>query len=154
MSLLASPRRLFRTVAVAEAVTWGLLLVGMFLKYVTETTDVAVSVFGMVHGVVFIAYVLTTLVVWVDQRWSPARGLLALAAAIPPFLTVWADRSAERHGLLAEHWRLAGSDAGPSGVAEQGVARLLQRPGQAAVGGVVAVAVLTAVALAVGPPVG
>ena len=51
-----SPTRLFRTVAVAEAVTWTGLLVGMFLKYVTETTELGVRVFGMLHGVVFVAF--------------------------------------------------------------------------------------------------
>ena len=54
----ADPATLFRRVAVAEAVTWALLLTGMFLKYVTETTELGVRVFGMVHGVVFIAYCL------------------------------------------------------------------------------------------------
>ena len=34
-----SPLLLFRRVAVAEAVTWALLLVGMVLKYVTGTTE-------------------------------------------------------------------------------------------------------------------
>lgn len=154
MSLLSSPLRLFRTVAVAEAVTWGLLLAGMFLKYVTETTDVAVSIFGMAHGVVFIAYVLTTLVVWVDQRWSPVRGVLGLAAAVPPFLTVWFDRATEGRGLLDDRWRLADASATQAGPAEQAVAGLLRRPARAALGGVVAVAALTGVALAVGPPVG
>lgn len=154
MSMLSSPLRLFRAAAVAEAVTWGLLLVGMFLKYVTETTEVAVSVFGMVHGVVFIAYVLTALVVWVDQRWSPVRGVLGLAAGVPPFFTVWFDRATEKRGLLGDRWRLAGDTATPAGPAEHAVAGLLGRPVRAALGGVVAVGALTAVALAVGPPVG
>ena len=47
----------------AEAVTWALLLAGMFLKCVTETTELGVRIFGMVHGIVFVAYVLVTLVV-------------------------------------------------------------------------------------------
>ena len=33
------PRTLFRIVAFAEAVTWTLLLIGLFLKYVTHTTE-------------------------------------------------------------------------------------------------------------------
>jgi len=33
-----NPKILFRRVAIAEAITWALLLAGMFLKYVTETT--------------------------------------------------------------------------------------------------------------------
>ena len=102
-----SPLLLFRRVAIAEAVTWALLLTGMFLKYVTETTELAVRVFGMAHGVVFIAYCLVTLLVGVDQRWSRGRVLLGLVSAVPPFLTVWFDRYAERRGALAPSWRLA-----------------------------------------------
>src|SRR4051812_15131668 len=104
-----SPLHLFRRVAIAEAVTWALLLTGMFLKYVTETTDLGVRVFGMVHGVVFIAYSLTTVLVAVDQRWSRGRLLLGLAASVPPFMTVPFDRYAERRGLLASVWRLTGA---------------------------------------------
>ena len=73
-----NPLTLFRRVAIAEAITWALLLTGMFLKYVTETTELGVRVVGMVHGVVFIAYCLTTVVVAVDQRWSRGRTLLGL----------------------------------------------------------------------------
>ncbi len=153
MSVLASPLRLFRVVAIAEAVTWALLLTGMFLKYVTQTTELAVSVFGMVHGVVFIAYVLTALVVWVDQGWSPVRGLLGLVAAVPPFATIWFDRATERRGLLGDRWRLTGTAAVPAGVAETAVSTLLRRPARAALGGVLAVVALTTAALAVGPPV-
>ena len=68
-----SPARLHRLVARAEAVTWALLLFGMFLKYGTETTELAVRVFGMLHGVVFIAYCLATVVLSVDQKWSLGR---------------------------------------------------------------------------------
>ena len=64
-----TPALLFRRVAVAEAITWALLLTGMFLKYVTGTTELGVRVFGMLHGVVFVAYGVVTLVVAVDQRW-------------------------------------------------------------------------------------
>ena len=62
-----TPTRLYRLVARAEAVTWALLLTGMFLKYVTETTELGVQGFGMVHGVVFIAYCLVTVIVAIDH---------------------------------------------------------------------------------------
>src|SRR5687768_13557706 len=101
-----SPQRLFRTVATAEAVAWALLLVGMFLKYVTETTELGVRVFGMAHGIVFIAYCLTVAFGWLGERWSTRHGLLALACAVPPFATMAFDRWAERRGLLAQAWRL------------------------------------------------
>ena len=38
-----TPRLLFRRLAFAEAVTWALLLTGMFLKYVTETTELGTT---------------------------------------------------------------------------------------------------------------
>lgn len=153
-----SPRLLFRTVAVVEACTWALLLVGMFLKYVTETTELLVSIGGMLHGVAFIAYCLTTLVVAHDQRWTVRRTLVGLLAAVPPFVTVWFDVATERAGLLREQWRLRGAGAGAAGAPayrfDGAVGWLVRKPLQGLVAGVVAVAVLTGVALAVGPPVG
>jgi integral membrane protein len=145
-----SPRLLFRRVAVAEAVTWALLLTGMFLKYVTETTEVGVQVFGMVHGVVFVGYVVTTLVVAVDQRLGAARTLVALAAAVPPFCTVPVDLWLERRGRLADAWRLR--DGAPSGPLDRPVAWLVRHPGRGLLTGVAAVAVLTGLALVAGPP--
>ena len=145
-----SPTRLYRLVARAEAVTWGLLLTGMFLKYVTETTELGVQVFGMVHGVVFIAYCLTTVLLWIDQRWSVSRVALGLLAAVPPFATVPFERYAERAGLLGDTWRLR--TEAPAGLLERLAAWLLRRPAQGLLVGLLAVAGLTGVALVVGPP--
>jgi integral membrane protein len=150
VSARVSPLRLFRTVAVAEAITWALLLTGMFLKYVTETTELGVRVGGMLHGVVFIAYCLTTVVVAVDQRWSAGRTVLGLVASIPPFFTVLFDRYAEGRGLLGATWRLRTEQ--PSGPLAKVVAWLIRKPLQGLVAGVVAVLVLTGVALVAGPP--
>ena len=152
-----SPRLLFRRLAAAEAVTWSLLLVGMFLKYVTETTDRAVSVFGMLHGVVFVAYGVTALVVAIDQRWGLARTLLGLASAVPPLATLPFERYADRRGLLGDTWRLralgpTGSTA-PTGL-ERPVAWLVRHPGRGLLTGLAAVVALTGAALVAGPPVG
>lgn len=146
-----TPLRLFRRVAVAEAITWALLLVGMFLKYVTATTDLGVRVFGLVHGVVFIAYALVVLVVWVDQRWSTGRGVLGLVSAVPPFATIPFDRWAERRGLLGDRWRLR--ESRPSSLPDRATAWLLNNPARGLASGVVAVVGLTGLALLVGPPV-
>lgn len=146
-----SPRRLHRGAAVAEAITWALLLTGMFLKYVTETTELGVQVFGMVHGVVFIAYCLATGLLSVDQRWPVSRLALGLGAAVPPFATVPFERYTERTGLLGDTWRLRTET--PSGLLEKLAAWLLRRPAQGALVGLVAVLGLTGVALLVGPPV-
>ena len=145
-----SPLRLFRRVAIAEAVTWALLLAGMFLKYVTETTELGVRVFGMAHGIVFVAYCLTTVLVALDQRWSAGRLLLGLVAAVPPFATVLFDRYAERRGALGDQWRLRTS--APSGRLDRVVGWLLHNPRQGTLAGLLAVGALTGVALLVGPP--
>lgn len=150
---IPSPRRLFYAVATAEAVTWTLLLIGMFLKYVTETTELGVRIGGMLHGVVFIAYVLVTGIVWVDQKWPTKRGVIALATAIPPLATLWTERWLDRGGHLGSAWRLQTKGAAVS-VPEKVVSAALRRPGPAALLLVVAVIALTGLALLVGPPVG
>ena len=149
--MLPSPRRLFITVATAEAVTWTLLLIGMFLKYVTETTELGVRIGGMLHGIVFIAYVLVSVIVWIDQKWPAKQGVVALASAIPPLVTLWTERWLDRSGHLGSSWRLGTKGAAVT-APEKLVSGALRRPGLAALALVVAVIVLTGVALLVGPP--
>ena len=146
-----SPTRLYRLVARAAAVTWALLLTGMFLKYVTETTELGVRVFGLAHGAVFIAYCLVTGLLWVDQKWSFGRFALGIASAIPPFVTIPFEAWAERRGILGETWRLR--QQAPSGLLERIVAFVVRRPAAGAGVGLAAVVGLTGVALLIGPPV-
>ncbi|HEY0889745.1 MAG TPA: DUF3817 domain-containing protein [Nocardioides sp.] len=100
-----NPLALFRLVAVAEGCSWVGLLVGMYLKRVTETTELGVQVFGPIHGALFVAYGIVTLVVSGDQKWGPRRTALALVSAVPPLMTVWFDWYAERRGWIADQWR-------------------------------------------------
>ena len=146
------PSQLFKTVSIAEAITWTLLLVGMFLKYVTRTTDVGVRIFGTLHGAVFIAYGVTTVLVWIDQRWSWRRGLVALACAIPPFATLVFDRWVERRDILGDFWRLRSTE--PRGLLERLAAWAVRHPVAGGLLAVVVVAALFTVALLLGPPVG
>ena len=80
----------------------------------------------MVHGVVFIAFCLITVLLWVNQRWTVREGLLGLASAVPPFLTVWWERRLERAGRLDGAG--ASADGTPANPAERVVAALLARP--------------------------
>ena len=146
-----SPRTLFRVVAVTEAITWTGLLVGMFVKYVPETTELGVQVFGPLHGIAFVAYCLVTVLVGVDQRWSRGRTLLGLASAIPPLMTVWFDRHVERRDGLHHHWH---SREDSKSRARRAIAWLRLHVALATVGFLAAVAGLVGVALLVGPPVG
>lgn len=92
----------FAVAAIVEACTWAGLLVGMVLKYVTDTTDVGVVVFGRLHGVAFLAYVVVTLVVGIRLRWGWKVAAVALLASIPPLTTVAFEAVARRRGLLDE----------------------------------------------------
>ena len=88
----------FRLIALAEAVSWVGLLVGMYFKYLgTPRTEVGVKVFGMTHGLIFIAFVVAGLLVGIAVKWSVGIWLLALLASIVPLCSVifliWADRT-------------------------------------------------------------
>lgn len=90
----------FRIVAVAEALSWIGLLAGMYVKYVPETTELGVKVFGPIHGAIFVAYVVVALVAARALRWSPRTTVLALVCSVPPLATVWFERLATRNGRL------------------------------------------------------
>ena len=122
----------------------------MFLKYVTETTELGVQVFGMVHGVVFIAYCLVTVLVAIDQRWSLGRTVLGLARGGAAVRDA-ALRGVRRAPRAARRRVAARATTAPT-APERAVCWLLRHHRLAAGLLVVAVAGLTGVALLVGPP--
>lgn len=91
---------LFRAVAIAEACSWTGLLIGMVFKYLVVFDDVGVKVFGPIHGALFVAYVVITLLTARTFRWRWSTTILGLAASIPPLTTLWFERSVYRRGLL------------------------------------------------------
>ncbi len=90
----------FRAVALAEACSWVGLLFGMFVKYVMATSERGVQIFGPVHGGIFVTYVVVAVVAARVLRWNAGTTLLALAASVPPLVTLWFDRWATRTGRL------------------------------------------------------
>jgi len=79
----------FRLIALAEAVSWVGLLIGMYFKYLgTPRTETGVKVFGMAHGLVFIAFVVAGLLVGIAFKWAAGTWLLALLASIVPLCSV------------------------------------------------------------------
>ena len=90
----------FRVVAVAEALSWLGLLAGMYVKYVPETSEIGVKIFGPIHGGIFVAYVVVALLTARALRWSPRTTVLALVCSVPPLATVWFERLATRNGKL------------------------------------------------------
>ena len=88
----------FRVIAMAEAVSWVGLLIGMYFKYLgTPRTEIGVKVFGMAHGLIFIAFIVAGLMVGIAAKWTLGTSLLALLASVVPLCSVifiiWADRT-------------------------------------------------------------
>ncbi len=106
MSVVSTSSRpveqVFRVAAIAEACSWVGLLAGMAVKYLGSGSETGVHVFGPVHGGVFVAYVLATLVCARVRRWSAGTLVLGLVASIPPLATVAFERWATRTGRLGQ----------------------------------------------------
>ncbi|WP_432541548.1 DUF3817 domain-containing protein [Kineococcus sp. SYSU DK002] len=93
--------RWFRVIAIFEAITWTALLIAMFLKYVVEAPhEGGVPVVGMVHGIAFVVYLLSTLWAGITLRWSIWNIAAGLASGVPPFGTVVFERWMLRRGRL------------------------------------------------------
>lgn len=99
-----TPKSLYRTVSIAEACTWALLLLGMALKY-SGTTEALMPFVGGIHGFVFLSFCVSTVLIWVNNQWAPGRGIVGLASAIIPFATIPFDKNADKYGLLEGPWR-------------------------------------------------
>lgn len=150
MASTRGPARLYRVLALAEAVTWTLLLIGMALKYVFKVTELGVRIGGGIHGFVFLSYVAVTVLIAVDRRWSIRDLLLGLGSSILPYATIPFEKSAERRGLLADDWRLTSEDG--HGFVERIAATAIHRPIPAALVTLVVLALVFAGLLAAGPP--
>lgn len=105
-----TPRQFYRIVAIAEAVTWTLLIAGMLLKYVAQAGNLGVLIGGSLHGLVFVTYAGTAVLVGVNQRWSVKLIAGAVVTAIVPYATIPFDRWLERRGLLEGDWRTVATD--------------------------------------------
>lgn len=92
----------FRILALAEAISWAGLLLGMFFKYVVVHNEIGVKIFGPFHGFVFVAFVLVTLMTRDPLKWDLRTLFLALLSSIPPFGTVLFERWASKTGRLSE----------------------------------------------------
>ena len=96
-------RTWFRTIAIAEALSWAGLLIAMGFKYLPDPGhDKATFVPGMIHGVVFLTYVVTCFVARSKFGWNVKTTLVALASSTPPFFTYLFEVKADKRGLLGK----------------------------------------------------
>jgi integral membrane protein len=101
-----SPKTLYGVLAIAEMVTWTGLIAAMIARYGLGNEGSYFFVAGLSHGIVFLAYCITAVVVGMNQRWSLGTILVALLVAIPPYATLPFDRWLGKRNKLSGEWRL------------------------------------------------
>jgi integral membrane protein len=90
-NLLKTQLGRLRVLAFVEGVSFLVILfVTMPLKYYFNEPQPN-KVFGMVHGLLFVLYVLAVIQMKIEHNWSFKKFGLALLASIIPFGTFWAD---------------------------------------------------------------
>jgi len=75
----------FRTIAIAEGISFLILLgIAMPLKYFADK-PVFVDVFGWIHGLLFIGYMISGLQLKIEHNWPLGKTAIAVLAALIPF---------------------------------------------------------------------
>ena len=107
--MFRTPSSLFRALAIAEAISWTLLIGGLILR-ATQGWSLAVTIGGAIHGFVFLAYGATSILVAKNQRWRAGPTLVAIVSAVIPYATIPVEMWLARTGRLEGDWRLEQSD--------------------------------------------
>ena len=83
---------LFRLVGFLEGISYLVLLgIAMPLKYFVDMPS-AVTIVGGMHGGLFVAYIVMSILLAILFRWPIWRLTLALLASVVPTGTLWFDR--------------------------------------------------------------
>ena len=152
--MFRTPPTLFRTLAIAEAVSWTLLIAGLVLR-ATADLSVAVSIGGGIHGFVFLAYGATAVLVALNQRWGVGPAAVAIVSAVIPYATVPTEIWLQRTGRLRGGWRLdETSDPRDRRPLDRLLRFFLRRPAILGLVLVAVVALVFTVLLILGPPGG
>jgi len=151
--MFRTPQRLFRVLAIAEAISWTLLILGLLLR-ATAGLAIAVTVGGTIHGFVFLSYGATAVLVALNNRWRPVPLVVALASAVVPYATIPAELWLARTGRLAGQWRTSDAPDADRRWYDGLLRWFLRRPWALAALIALAVAVIFTVLLLVGPPGG
>ena len=105
-----TPRKLYFVLAIAEAITWTLLIGGLITKATVGIEPSLLTTIGGLHGFVFITYGATSILIAFNQRWGFWLGLLAVITAILPYATIPFELIQAKRGALEGPWRFEASD--------------------------------------------
>jgi integral membrane protein len=149
-----TPLSLFRTLAIAEAISWTLLITGLILR-ATADLAIAVTIGGGIHGFVFLAYGATAVLVAKNQRWGAGPTVTAIVSAIIPYATIPTEIWLHRTRRLEGAWRLRPTADPRDGAWHDRLMRwFLNRPWMLGVLLAAAVVVIFVALLIIGPPGG
>jgi integral membrane protein len=149
-----TPATLFRVLAIAEAISWTLLITGLILR-ATADLAIATTIGGAIHGFVFLSYGATAVLVALNNRWRPWPATVAIVSAIVPYATIPAEIWLARTGRLAGEWRIDEASDSADRRWYDGLLRwFLRRPWVLGVLILLAVVAIFAVLLIIGPPGG
>jgi len=152
--VFTTPARLFRALAIAEAITWTLLISALIARAIGQPA-VLVTIAGGIHGFVFLAYGATAVLLAFHQRWHVGAGILAVASAVVPYATIPVEIWLHRSGRLEGQWRLTETDDPRDRTWYDRTMRwFLHRPWVLGLLILVAVAAIFSILLLVGPPGG
>lgn len=107
--MFRTPARLYRILAIAEAITWTILISALIARAL-GADGIVVTIGGGIHGFIFLAYGATAILVAFNQRWRIGVGVLAVVSAIVPYATIPMEIWLHRTGRLRGDWRLEESD--------------------------------------------
>lgn len=89
---LPKPQREMRTVGIWEGISFLILLfIAMPLKYYADM-PMAVRIVGMVHGLLFVAFVYTIVNAITSSGLPIKKGIIAFIASLIPFGTFFLDK--------------------------------------------------------------
>jgi integral membrane protein len=149
-----TPATLFRVLAIAEVISWTLLITGLILR-ATAGLAIATVIAGSIHGFVFLSYGATAVLVAFNNRWRPWPTIVAIVSAIVPYATVPVEIWLARTGRLAGEWRTTEPSDPTDRLWYDGLLRwFLLRPWVLALLIVLAVAAIFTVLVIIGPPGG
>lgn len=84
--------KIFKWVSIAEAISFlVLLLIAMPLKYIFHQPEM-VRIVGMVHGVLFVLYVMGTFYMYQALNWSFKTLAIAIVCSALPLGPIYVDR--------------------------------------------------------------
>ncbi|KJL30476.1 DUF3817 domain-containing protein [Microbacterium oxydans] len=152
--MFRSPARLYRALAIAEAITWTILISAIIARAV-GAPGIVVTIGGGIHGFVFLAYAATAILVALNQRWHLGVAALAVVSAVIPYATIPTEIWLHRTGRLDGVWRLEpGDDPRDRRWVDRLMRWFLRRPWVLALLLAAGIVALYVILLLVGPPGG